>query len=162
MNQNSMEINIEELLAQLEDTNDSNKVGDEVVSLQKPDFDGVQNQSSTNEQDDELYLVSSTQQSQIQEEHVPSYNDSTNFCGVDGNFHKIQNQSSTNEQDDEFYHVSPTRQSQICEEHVSSYNNSIIFCGFNVNFHEVQNQSSTKEEDDEFWKNIFIDDDDDA
>ncbi|XP_021279677.1 NAC domain-containing protein 62-like isoform X2 [Herrania umbratica] len=163
---NSREINIDELLAQLEDTNDSNKVEDEVASAQKlqmyGDFDEVQNQSNTNEQDDEFYLVSSTQQSQIHEEHVPFYNDFTNFCGSNGNFRKVQNQSSTNEQDDEFYRVSPTRQSQICEEYVPSYDNSTNFCSFNDNFHEVQNQSSTNEQDDEFWKNIFIDNEDDA
>ena len=112
---NSLDINVDELPAQLGETNCSNEVEDKVVSAQKSqmyreqrpfcneasflynlndDFDGVQNQSSTNEQNDELYLVSSTLQFHMHEQHAPSCNDSS---------HEIQNQSSTNEHDDEFW-----------------------------------------------------------
>ncbi|OMO82354.1 No apical meristem (NAM) protein [Corchorus olitorius] len=166
---NSMEIYVEDLLTELDET----KGSDEVASAQKTqisgvevppcnaalssydfdgNFDGIQNQSSTNEHDDELH--SSTLLPDMHEEHVPSCDNSSVFYGFNGDFDGVQNQSSSNKHDDELH--SSTLIPQMHEEHVPSCDNSSVFCGFNGDFDRVQNQSSTNEQDDELHSSTLL------
>ncbi|XP_039060493.1 protein NTM1-like 9 [Hibiscus syriacus] len=110
-------IDVEELLALI---NDSVEVEHEDDSVQKSqmydehvtvpsinaaygsdDFDGVHNQTSTNEQNDQTYVASSSLQSRVYEESVLSHDDFSLFRDSNGYVHEIQHQSSTNEQDSE-------------------------------------------------------------
>ncbi|GMI85853.1 hypothetical protein HRI_002254600 [Hibiscus trionum] len=126
-------IDVDELLAQL---NDSNEVEHEAVSLQKSqmcgehvpvsscdaaytgdDLDGVHNQSSTNEQNDEICIVSSSLKSRMYEERVHSGDDLSFLCGSNGNFHEIQHQSCTNEQDSGNQHQPCTNEQDSENQH---------------------------------------------
>ncbi|XVF33060.1 hypothetical protein REPUB_Repub17cG0135700 [Reevesia pubescens] len=191
---NSSDINVDELLAQLGEKNGSNDVEDEVASSHKPqtyaeqvpycnaasglynlydEFDGVQNQSSTNEQNGELYLVSSPLQFRMHEEHS-TCNDLSFFCGSNGYFDGILHQSSTNEQDDGILHQSSTNEQDDEIQHQSSTNeqDNVILHKYSTNNEiqhqsstneqadEIQHQSSTNEQDDDFWNSIFVNDDD--
>ncbi|XVF72912.1 hypothetical protein PTKIN_Ptkin12aG0158700 [Pterospermum kingtungense] len=168
---NSLDVNVDELLAQLGETSGSNEVEEEVASALNPkmfgeqvpscdaasflynpsdDFDGVQNQSSTNEQNGgKLSLVSSAQQSRMHEVHVPS-----------------AQQSRMHEE-----HLPFILESHMHKDHAPSCNDFSFICGSNGNLDEIQHQSSTNEQDDglqhqsstneqdEFWNSIFASED---
>ncbi|XVE73596.1 hypothetical protein DITRI_Ditri11bG0131400 [Diplodiscus trichospermus] len=162
----SLEINVDELLALLGESNGTNEVEDEAASVQKPqnygeqqpscdaasflynlndDLEGVRNQSSTNEQMHGEH-VSFELQSHIHEEHVTYQNDLSFLCGSHGNSgeiqhqsstNELQHQSSTNEQSHEIQHQSSTNEQSYEIQHQSSSNEQN---------HEIQHQSSTNEQ----------------
>ncbi|XP_039027551.1 protein NTM1-like 9 [Hibiscus syriacus] len=167
-------IDVDELLAQI---NDSIEVEHDNGSVQKSqmngehvpvslcnatyigdDFDGVHNQSSTNEQNDEIYVISSSLQTRVYEETMISHDDFSFFCGCDENDHEIQHQSSTNkqpstaEQDDEIQRQQSGIDEQVDEiQHQQS--------GIDEQDDEIQHQPGIDERYDEFFNSVLVDDD---
>ncbi|KAK8997752.1 hypothetical protein V6N11_012290 [Hibiscus sabdariffa] len=166
-------INVYELLAQLSDPVEVEHDGASVQKSQMygehvpvsscdaactgDDLDGVHNQSSTDEQNDEIYGVSSSLQSRMYEERVHSGDVFSFFCGSNGNFHELQHLSCTNEQDSEVQHQ-PDSEIQHQPSPVEQDDEIQHRLGIDKGVDKFFN-SSLVDDDDEFFNSILVDDD---
>ncbi|KAE8664922.1 hypothetical protein F3Y22_tig00112738pilonHSYRG01053 [Hibiscus syriacus] len=114
------------------------------------DFDGVHNQSRTNEQNDRIYVESSSMQFCVYEESVLSLDDFSFFRNCNGNGYEIQHQSRTNEQDSEIQHQPSTAAQDDEIQHQQH--------GIDEQDDEIQHQPDIDERYDEFFNSVLVND----